>query len=120
MIEMIQGLPEGVIGARAVGSVTAEDYESILMPAVEGALSAHDKVRMLYVLGAEFEGYDSEAALDDTRMGLRHWADFERIAVVTDHSVLRTAIKGFGFLMPGEVRVFSVDELESARAWVSA
>jgi hypothetical protein len=32
----------------------------------------------------------------------------------------RTMIKGFGFLMPGEVRVFGVDELDAAKEWVAA
>ncbi|MGD2044058.1 MAG: STAS/SEC14 domain-containing protein [Acidimicrobiia bacterium] len=119
MIELIQGLGDGVIGARAVGKVTAEDYDSTLIPAVRTALSMHDKIRMLYLLGSEFDGYDADAALDDTRMGMQHWSDFERIAVVTDHSVYRTAIKGFGFLMPGEVRVFAVEELDAAKDWIS-
>lgn len=120
MIEMIEGLGDGVIGARAVGKVTAEDYESALIPAVESALETRDKARMLYVLGPEFDGYDGEAALDDARMGMHHWADFERIAVVTDHGAYRTAIKGFGFLMPGEVHVFAVDELDAAKDWISS
>jgi hypothetical protein len=120
MIEMIDGLGAGVIGARAVGKVTADDYESVLIPAVESALSTNDKLRMLYVLGTEFEGYDAEAALDDARMGLHHWADFERIAVVTDHGAYRSAIKGFGFLMPGEVKVFAVDDMETAKDWLSS
>jgi hypothetical protein len=120
LIELIEGLGDGVIGARAVGEVTADDYESTLIPAVEAALAIRDKIRMLYVLGTEFEGYEAEAALDDTRMGLHHWSDFERIAVVTDHGVYRTAIKGFGFLMPGEVRVFGVDELDEAKDWISS
>ncbi|MGD2060493.1 MAG: STAS/SEC14 domain-containing protein [Acidimicrobiia bacterium] len=120
MIEIIEGLADGVVGAKAIGTVTAEDYESTLIPTVEAALKTHDKIRMLYVLGSEFEGYDAEAALDDTRMGMHHWSDFDRIAVVTDHSVYRTAIKGFGFLMPGEVKVFPVDEVDAAKKWLAS
>lgn len=119
MIELIEGMGSGVVGARAVGEVSADDYESTLIPAVQAALSENDKIRMLYVLGPEFEGYEAEAALDDARMGLSHWSDFERIAVVTDHAVYRTAIKGFGFLMPGEVKVFGVDEMDAAKNWVN-
>lgn len=29
-------------------------------------------------------------------------------------------IKGFGFLMPGEVKVFAVDEMEAAKEWIAA
>lgn len=120
MIELIEGLGSGVVGARAVGEVSAEDYESTLIPAVDAVLAVNDKVRMLFVLGSEFEGYEADAALDDARMGLHHWRDFERIAVVTDHGSYRTAIKGFGFLMPGEVRVYPVDEIEAAKDWISS
>lgn len=120
MIEMIEGLGEGVVGARAVGKVSADDYESTLIPALQGALAAHDKVRVLFVLGADFEGYEVEAALDDARMGMQLWGDFERIALVTDHAAYRAAIKGFGFLMPGEVRVFAVDELDDAKGWITS
>ena len=120
MIELIEGLGTGVVGARAVGEITAEDYESTLIPAVDAALAVSERIRMLYVLGSEFEGYEAEAALDDARMGLQHWSDFERIAVVTDNGSYRTAIKGFGFLMPGEVRVYSVDELDAAKDWITS
>ena len=118
MIEMLEGLDEGVIGARAVGKVTAEDYETTLIPAVERA-TAQGKARMLFVLGPEFEGYEAEAALDDARMGTHHWSDFAKIGVVTDHGAYRTLIKGFGFLMPGEVKVFAMDELDGAKKWLS-
>lgn len=120
MIEIIEGLPDGVVGAKAVGKVTAEDYESTLIPAVEGAISDGEKARMLFVLGEEFEGYEAEAAMDDARMGLHHWSDFDRIAVVTDHGSYRTLVKGFGFLMPGEVKVFHVADLDAATEWLAA
>lgn len=120
MIELIEGLGDRVVGARAIGKVTADDYESTLIPAVETALAIDGKTRILFILGSEFEGYEGEAALDDARMGLQHWSDFERIAVVTDHDMYRTMIKGLGFLMPGEVKVFAVDEMEAAKEWIAA
>lgn len=39
MIEIMNDLPENVVGFRAMGKVTKEDYESVLMPAVD----AHKK-----------------------------------------------------------------------------
>ena len=35
MIEIINELPENVVGFRATGKVTKDDYEKILMPAVD-------------------------------------------------------------------------------------
>jgi SpoIIAA-like len=119
VIEMIAGLPDGVLGIEAKGEVTAEDYEQVLIPAVERQLDQHDKVRLLYLLGSEFDGYSAAALWDDTKVGMEHLLSWERIAVVTDHDSYRRLVKGFGFLMPGKVRVFDVAELEVAKAWIS-
>jgi len=119
MIKMIPDLPEKVLGFAAYGKVTGEDYESTLMPAVEAAFRKHDKIRLLYHLGAEFTGFDAAAMWDDAKVGLKHWAAWERCAVVTDHDWLRHMTKAFGFVMPGEVRVFSNAEMSAARAWLS-
>jgi hypothetical protein len=54
------------------------------------------------------------------KMGAHTWGDFERVAFVSDHSVYRNLVRGFGFLMPGEVRVYPLAELETAKGWVGA
>ncbi len=118
MIELEQDTPEHVVVATASGTVTADDYEQVLMPAVNRATAAGEKARLLYVLGEDFEGYAGEAALDDLRLGMHHWADFARIAVATDRESWRVATRGMGFLMPGEVRVFALADLATAREWL--
>ena len=56
MIELIEGLPDGVIGIEAVGNVTLEDYDDVVAPAVERALASHPKIRLLHVLGDRLRG----------------------------------------------------------------
>lgn len=51
-----------MLAFRAVGKVEASDYENVLTPAIEVAISEHGKVRLVYELGPEFEGYSSSAA----------------------------------------------------------
>jgi hypothetical protein len=119
MIELIEGLPDGVVGLEAVGEVTAEDYEDVAMPAIDSARQRREKLRLLCVLGERFSGYTAGAMWDDTKLGLRHPFSWERIAVVTDAEHYRALIKGFGWLIPGDVRLFANDELGSAKAWVS-
>jgi hypothetical protein len=118
MIERLTGLPDNVIGFSAHGKVTAADYEQHLVPAVEAALAAHDKVRLLYQLGEDFDGFEVGALWEDAKVGLMHLAAWERIALVTDVEWLGTATKAMGFMMPGEVRVFPNAELEAARDWL--
>ena len=119
MLSIIDGLPANVVGMRAEGKVHAQDYRSVLDPAIEAALAAHDRIRMLYVLGPGFDGYSGGAMWQDTKLGMAHWSAWERIAVVTDHSAYADGVRAVGWMIPAEVRVFPVAELDAARAWVS-
>jgi hypothetical protein len=46
------------LGALATGEITGADYESILMPAIEEKLKSNSKIRMLYHIGSDFEGFE--------------------------------------------------------------
>jgi SpoIIAA-like len=119
MIERIEGAPDGVIAFRAVGKVDADDYKDVLAPAIERAVADHDKLRFVYALGPELEGYSAGASWQDARLGVGHLTKWERIAVVTDHSLMADAIRAIGILMPGEVKVFAVGELDEAMTWAA-
>ncbi len=118
MLRLIQGLPDGVLGVDAVGKVEADDYRDVLVPAIERVLARHSKARLLYVLGREFDGFSGAAAWQDAKVGMKHFTDFERVAVVTDVDWIGGMVKAFGFMLPGDVETFGVDELEDATAWI--
>jgi len=119
MVERISNLPEHVLGFAAKGNVTAEDYESIIIPAVEEQFSRHDKVRFLYHLGEDFSGFEAAAMWDDTKLGLKHLRGWERMALVSDVGWIRAAVKVFALAIPGHVRVYHNSELADATRWVS-
>lgn len=119
MLEQLDGLPGRVVGVEAKGEVTAHDYQAVLVPAVEEKLAQFKRLRLLYVLGKEFTGFTGAAAWEDAKVGMRHFTDFERIAVVSDTEWVRHMVKAFGFAIPGEVRVYAGDDLDQARVWIS-
>ncbi len=119
MIERISGLAENVLGFSAKGKVTGQDYESVIIPAVEEVLDHHSKLRLLYHLGPEFEGFDAAAVWDDTKIGLQHPSAWERVALVSDVEWIRLMTRAFGFALPGHVRVFHNDEIADAQEWVA-
>ena len=47
----------------------ADDYRQVLDPAAADAMKAHDKVRLLYVFGEQYEGYTAAAMWEDTKLG---------------------------------------------------
>jgi SpoIIAA-like len=120
MIEMLGGFPEGVVAAVAKGHVRKEDYDRVLIPAVEAAFGRRDKVRCYYELGREFSGMDAGAVWEDFRVGFGHLTGWERVSVVTDVDWIRLAINVFGFLVPGETRIFPTSETGEARRWIVA
>jgi len=119
MVEQIPDLPENVLGFTAKGMVTANDYESQIIPAAEALFSRQSKVRFLYHLGEEFSGFEAAAVWDDTKLGLKHLAGWERMALVSDVEWVRAAVKILGFAIPGHVRVFHNRELAEAKRWIT-
>ena len=119
MIRLIDGLPDNVIGFEAVGEVRAGDYKSVLDPAVDAALVGRDKIRLLYVLGDDFDGYSGGAMWEDTKIGVSHWSKFEKIALVTDHKGYEDGVNAFAWMMPCELKVYAVAGRADAEAWVA-
>ncbi len=117
MISVIEGMPEGTVGVEAHGRVTREDYAEVLVPAVEQAAGS-GPVRLLYVLGTDFESFSPGAMASDTRLWAGHVGRWERLAVVTDVEWVERAVHAFGWLVHGQVRVFSTDEVAAARSWL--
>jgi len=119
MLTRMTGLPENAIGFEASGVVTGNDYETVLMPAVEDLLQRHARIRFLYYLGSAFESFEVRALWDDARVGLQHLRAWERIAVVTDVAWIRTAVHAFAFVVPGELRIYGNAEIAAARQWLA-
>jgi hypothetical protein len=120
MIEALEGFPENVLGFVCHGQVTKDDYESVLIPAVEKALREHDKLRLYYETAPDLTGIDAGAVWDDTKVGIRHLTRWEKFAVVTDVEWIRHTMKLFGFLLPGDMKVFSSSEAAQAKEWIVA
>ncbi len=119
MIRLLDGMPAGVLGLEAIDDVEKEDYEDVLVPAVNTAIAEHGKVRLVYVLGPEFDEYEGEAVWEDLKLGARNPTSFERIAIVTDARWAGPAVKVFSVLWPGQARAFPLAELESAKRWAA-
>ena len=69
MLTLIADLPDGVVGVDAHGKVTADDYEKVLIPAVEAAKREwRDRVGLLYVLGlGHLRAWVTSAPVDGAR-----------------------------------------------------
>ena len=122
MIERIDDVPAGVIGLRASGKVTKDEYESVLEPALKEAIDSGE-ARVLFVL-PDFDGLEPEAWLEDVKTGLgvelKNRSAWKRFAVVTGVDWIATSMRLFAWAMPGEVTVYGMGQLDEAKEWVAA
>lgn len=122
MIERLPDMPPGTLGFRAAGEIESEDYEEVLVPELRRALAAGGGLRTLYLI-EDLDELEPGALWADSKLGfdlgVRHHEAWVRSAIVTDIAWMARATKLFAWMIPGEARVFTVAELEQAKAWVA-
>lgn len=118
MITQLETGSAKILGFRLNGKLHDADYRRFV-PTLEAAQAAAGKLR-LFAQFEDFQGWDPHAAWDDFRFGLKHYADFERIALVGERrweAWLAIFCKPF---TRAEVRYFTADDAAAAWAWLRA
>jgi hypothetical protein len=119
MFKLIEGLAPDVLAIEAVGKVTHEDYRDVLIPNAE-AMMGKGPIKMLYILGKDFTGFELEALADDGAFGLKHWHAFSQVAVAADDGWLSAVISMFKPFFHGQIRLFKLAELPAAKDWITS
>ncbi|QLL09631.1 STAS/SEC14 domain-containing protein [Mycobacterium vicinigordonae] len=121
MIELLSDMPDGVTGVRVSGRLSGNELRDA-RPAIEERLKTGD-VRILEVIESDYEGFGPGGFAEDVKLGLGlvipHHSAFKRIAVVTDKEWVTHTLHALAWMVPGELKVFGLDELASAKIWVT-
>ena len=118
MIEQIQGLPKNVVGFKATGQITREDYAKVVIPAVQKAFEDDGNLNLFYEIDMGFTGVAFGAGWDDMSLGMNYLTRWDRVAFVSDIVWMVQMTKAIAFLMPSDVRTYSLEDKEKALAWV--
>jgi hypothetical protein len=118
-LRRIEDMPPGTVGFEAVGEVEDDDWEEEVEPVLRSAMAEGQKIRLLYLLGAEAREVEGDAMSADTGFRARFATSFERVAVVSDESWMRPAMRALSFLLPGKAKAFPVAKLADAKAWLA-
>jgi hypothetical protein len=118
VIEPIVGLARGVVGMRAVGQFSVEDYNEIIGPELDRLEAADEDLRLLLHLGPEFTGFGPGAWAELTGE-MRH-TPFHKGALVTDDDYIRRGLRVLRWALRGQVRTFRNDEYDKAVRWVAS
>lgn len=123
MVEPIEGLPDGVLGYRIWGELSREEYDAVLKPALDAAVATGAPIRCLIQIGPAFEGMKAGAVWEDAKEGLHLLSShdrWERTAVVTDVDWIVRTVGLLGWMAPGDVRTFTLEQGADATAWLAA
>jgi hypothetical protein len=121
MIELLQHMPKGVIGIRVSGRVSGDDIREF-KPAMDELLNT-EELRIVEVIAPDYEGFGPGGLVEDLKVGFgalfQHHSAFRRIAVVTDKEWVAHALHALGWMVPGELALFGLDELDRAAQWAA-
>jgi hypothetical protein len=121
MIELLPDMPEGVTGIRVSGRLRGDDLRDF-RPAMEEMLNTGE-IRIVEVIAPDYEGFGPGGFVEDLKLGfgsvLSHHSAFRRIAVVSDKDWVTHVLHALAWMIPGDLAVFGLDELERAKEWAA-
>jgi len=119
MIEKLSNMPANMVGFRATGEVTREDFTDLVMPQVERLVAATGKLNYMLVLDTSPKAFTVSAWLQDILLGIKNLTKWNRAAIVTDSNSIQSFTTVFSILMPGEFKGFDKIDIDKAVEWVS-
>ncbi len=119
MIELLEGFAHDVVAVKARGVLNSDDYEQMLVPAIEAKLQDHSTIKLWYEFSEEFEGFSVEVLWDEAKLSFFHLMDFSRIAIICDQEWLTNMTKLLAHVSPCPLQVFPKQDAEQARNWLT-
>jgi hypothetical protein len=119
MMEVLSGYPSDVVAVLWHDEVSPDDHRSNLDVQERDRLAGRHDIRLLARLAGDIRQTSKRAGFDDSVLGVGHWSDFGKIAIVTDERWVRHMVQFFAPFVHGPVRVFSNAEADEARAWIA-
>ncbi len=120
MIEILPESHDNILGVRATGKLTDEDYQKVLIPALEEVVKKYGKSRLLCYMDDNFQGLEIKAMWDDAKFFFPHQDDFDKMAIVGGKKWIELLMKLFARLMQGETRIFPGARLQEAWDWINS
>jgi len=102
---------------RVGGKITTEEYDRAVMPLQE-FIDRHGTVKLLEIVDS-FGGYDPSLIWEGLKFDFRNVRHISHVAVVSDIGWIGPVSKAAGALLPTRLRTFGMDELGTARDWIT-
>lgn len=109
---------DNIVAFRALAEVTKEDFQNVVVPAVEKLINQTNEINFLLVLDTDIQNFTAGAWLQDAMLGIKHLGKWNRAAIVSDSEEIISFTNGFSYVVPGEFRGFRKAAFNKALNWV--
>jgi hypothetical protein len=110
-----------VTGVRVSGRLGGDELREA-KPGIQKMLNT-DEIRIVEVIAPDYEGFGPDGLFEDLKLAVGtvwpHHAAFKRIAVVSDKEWVALTLHALAWMIPGELAVFTLDELDRAKEWAA-
>ena|SRR4051812_29491998 len=120
MLQIMKDVPQNIVGVRALGKVTEDDYKNTFVPAVEKASTEQGGINLLMILETDLANFTYGAWMQDAKLSLKHFAKWNKVAIVSDQKTVERLAPVLGFISPAESKGFPVSDIELAKLWLVA
>lgn len=118
MIVQIPDLPNNMVGFRADGEVTKDDFE-IIKHQVASLVENIGQLNYLLFLDNSPADFTLGAWMQDALLGINHITKWNRAAIISDSEAVINFTAVFSKVMPGEFRGYHKADYQKAVDWVS-
>lgn len=108
-----------LVNIRASGKLNDDDYVDFV-PRMEELIKRWGRLRMLFEMAEDFEGWDARGAWDEFRFQARHKKDVKRVAVVGNRTWEHWMSRFSRVFTGADVRFFEHGQGEEARTWIQS
>ena len=120
MIDLLPGLPANVVGFKATGEVTREDFEKVVFPGIKKYTDTSRKLNFIFFVDTPLRNFSTGAWIRDIWLGVKKFAAWRKVAIVSDVEKIRNFTDSVSHILPGEYRGFLPTEYEAAVQWAAA
>ncbi len=108
-----------MVGFRLVSDTTKDDFDLIVLPSIAELIKRIDKLNYLLVVEHPIKNFAIGAWTKDALIRLNQFSKLNRMALVSNTKEIGKFFETFSKEIPGEFRLFDIDELDKAISWVS-
>jgi hypothetical protein len=119
MMEVLSGYPSDVVAVVWHDEAGPDNSRAELDSTARDRLAGKHDIRLLARRAGDAKEKSKLAGFDDSVLGVGHWSDFGKIAIITDERWVRHMVQFFAPFVHGPVRVFANADAEEARNWLA-